>query len=79
MCLVKRVRKSDPVAMLGMIVSVTTTYVRQKEGSVTSRSRFSLMLDMNTLASKGPREDPIRHHQSVRAAGLHRTGTVVLW
>ena len=44
-------RKLDAVAIFDMMVSVSSTYLRQKDGSLQSRSRFSSMLDMNTLAS----------------------------
>ena len=44
-------RKLDAVAIFDMMVSVSSTYLRQKDGSLQSRLRFSSMLDMNTLAS----------------------------
>ena len=42
-------RKLDAVSIFGMMVSVSSTYLRQKEGSLPSRSRFSSIDDMNTL------------------------------
>ena len=52
-------KKLDAVSILRMMVSVSSTYLRPKEGSLPSRSRFFSMWDMQTLASKGPRGNPI--------------------
>ena len=52
-------KKLDAVSTFGMMVSVSSTYLRWKEESLSSRSRFSSMSDMNTLASKRPRGEPI--------------------